>query len=111
MVGESFYKVDEAYIKMKFNSRKFYSSVAKLGTENKINFDFEFLLPLEWPTTSDRLVIKVFSTNKNSFHTSKDDQAVGSMGFSLKEIAKDAYKQGGIFFWKSIHGSPYNSKG
>jgi len=67
-------------------------------------FDQEFWVPLTWPLSLDRMIIKVFDEDK--IH----DEIVGSLYFSLKELVKGG-SGGGFYCWYNIYGSPLGVSG
>ena len=60
----------------------------------------EWWLPIQWPLSSDRLVLKVFDEDKVT------DEIVGSMFFSLKDLVKKGEQPGGYFYWQNLYGAP-----
>ena len=63
----------------------------------------EWWLPIQWPLSSDRLVIKIYDEDKAI------DEMVGSMFFSLKDLVKKGEQIGGYFYWQNLYGAPKDS--
>lgn len=69
-------------------------------------FNHEFWIPLQWPLSSDRLVLKVYDED-----TGKADEIVGSLFFSLLDLCRRGSLEGGLMSWFNIRGSPINRIG
>lgn len=64
----------------------------------------EFLLPIQWPLASDRLMLQLYDEDNVL------DEIVGSMFFSLKKLCKEG-ENGGKFFWQNLYGAPLDYSG
>ena len=62
----------------------------------------EFLIPVQLPIMSGRLVMKLYDEDKIK------DEIVGSIIFNLKECIES---KNGSFFWKNIYGAPLGKSG
>ena len=60
----------------------------------------EWWLPIQWPLSSDRFVIKTYDEDK------VNDEIVGSMFFSLKDLVAKGEQIGGYFYWQNLYGAP-----
>ena len=64
VMGEYFPKLDklgtiDAYVTLDFGGRKYRTNTVTMENQ-RCPFDFEFKIPLQWPLSTDRLVLKVF---------------------------------------------------
>lgn len=73
--------------------------------DNRTPLNFEFWIPLQWPLSTDRLVLKVYDKDKVC------DEIVGSLCFSLSDLCHRAAVEGGLFTWINLVGSPVNVMG
>ena len=67
----------------------------------KISVNQHFLLPVQTPVLSDRLVIEVWDYNSVASNVH-----LGSLIMSTKQLIAEGSREGGFFIWKNLYGSP-----
>lgn len=82
----------DAFVCGKFNG-KLIRTVAVKSRNEVCPIEQEFLLPIQWPLASDRLLLQLKDED------TVVDELVGSMHFSLKQLIRDGSVPGGKFFW------------
>lgn len=65
----------------------------------------EWWLPLQWPLSSDRLVMQLKDEDTVS------DELFGSMFFSLKDLVTKGSVAGGYYYWQNLYGAPTGYSG
>lgn len=63
-------------------------------------------MPVQWPSSVDRLVLVVKDSDKDLAFGSTGDDTLGSIRLSLKELAKRYSNPGGGLVWMNIYGAP-----
>jgi hypothetical protein len=69
----------------------------------KVDWNTEFLIPVQLPIMSGRVVMKLFDRD------TINDEVIGSILFNLKECIEDKYN--GKFFWRNVYGAPLDKSG
>lgn len=59
------------------------------------------MLPVQTPVLQDRLVISAWDYNSVF-----SDTIIGSLILSIKRLIAEGSKEGGMFVWKDLYGSP-----
>ena len=72
----------------------------------KVQVMQQFLLPVQTPVLNDRLVIEAWDYNSVA-----SDSQLGSLILSAKKLIAEGAKEGGVFIWKNIYGSPAENVG
>ena len=106
--GEKLPKTDtfgtiDAYVMTQFNKQKLKTKTVTMQNKS-VEWNQEFLLPLQFPSANDRLIFQLWDQNKVV------DELVGSLKFSLKEIIK-ATKDAPVYRWVNLYGAPLGVKG
>jgi Ca2+-dependent lipid-binding protein len=71
----------DAYVSAAFQKQKYKTKTVN-PSSGVCTFDQVFMIPLQWPATTDRLVLGVWDEERAAA-----DEAVGVVVLSLKEIA------------------------
>ena len=80
----------DAYFTAKFHPRKKELRTKTVVQKNeKCVMDQVFKMPVQWPPTTDRLVIKVMDEDKVT------DETVGSIHLSIRDIVRNFSNPGG----------------
>ena len=94
----------DAYVITKFGGKEM-KTTAVTAKSDVAAIEQEWWLPIQWPLSSDRLVIKCFDEDKVM------DEIVGSMYFSVKDLVAKGTRPGGYFYWQNLYGAPKSYSG
>jgi len=92
----------DAYVICTYMKQKLKTKVLTQKEGGSIDWNQEFLMPVQVPIMSSRVVMKLFDEDKIS------DEIVGSLLFNLKECVGPKNHR---FFWKNVYGSPLGVSG
>lgn len=92
----------DAYVTGEYAGQTLRSKTVTQKSE-KCDFMQVFKFSVEWPLTKDKLTLKILDEDN------VQDESVGSIHFSVKDLIKNYSKPGGAFLWKNIYGAPLSS--
>jgi hypothetical protein len=106
--GEKLPKTDtfgsiDAFVQVTFNGQKLKSRTVTQSHE-VVEWNQEFLLPIQYPSANDTMIFKLWDENKVS------DELVGSLKFSIKEMTK-ATSEAPVYRWVNVYGAPLGVSG
>ena len=97
----------DPYLTMRFGKHSYKSQWVKYDkTAHKCDIDYVFKLPVQWPSSVDRLVLEVRDYDQDQMFRAGEDDTLGSIVLSIKDLVKKFSKLGGGLVWMNIYGSP-----
>lgn len=89
----------DAYVETTFMKHK-YKTKAINPQKSKCVWNEQFKMPLQWPISNDRFVLGIWDKDD------VNDEKVGSIVLSIKELVRNCSKEGGSARWVNIYGAP-----
>jgi|LauGreDrversion4_2_1035121.scaffolds.fasta_scaffold79668_4 hypothetical protein len=93
----------DAYLTCKYLSHKLTTDVITAKEADRIDWNTEFLLPVQLPVMSGRVAMQIYDKDNIK------DEIVGSILFNLKECMEPS--NNGKFSWCNIYGAPLGHRG
>ena len=90
----------DAYVETTFMKHKYKTKIVEPNKLKQCIWNEQFKMPLQWPISNDRFVLGIWDDDKI------DDEKVGSIVLSIKELAENCSKKGGDVRWVNIYGAP-----